>query len=78
MHASNAHALSAAVTAGTSPLLLQSQQGLSENASITAAGTGNSAVTTPADPSIAVGPSNVVEAANSALEITARSGDTAT
>ena len=31
-------------------------------------------MTTPADPSIAVGPSNVVEAANSALEITTRSG----
>jgi hypothetical protein len=74
LHTSHAHALSATVTAGTSPSLLQSQQGLSENAAITAAGAGNPAMTTPADPSIAVGPNNIVEFANSALMITPRSG----
>ena len=53
------------VTPGTAPTLLQSQPGLSEQAAIAAAGAGNPAVTTPADPSIAVGPNNIVEAVNS-------------
>ncbi len=37
---------------------------------------GNTSVTTPADPSIAAGPSNVVEAVNSALFVYARTGGT--
>ena len=45
----------AAVTAGTAPTQLQSQSGASEQAAIGAAGSGNPQVTTPADPSIAVG-----------------------
>jgi hypothetical protein len=75
-HSQNAgvHTLSAAVSAGTSPSLLQSQAGLSEQTAIAHAGSGNPQVTTPADPSIAVGPSNIVEAVNSALEISTRTG----
>jgi IPT/TIG domain-containing protein len=65
---------SAAVTAGSSPTLLQSQSGTSEASAISAAGSGNPQVETPADPSIAVGPNNVVEAVNSALEVTTRTG----
>jgi hypothetical protein len=72
---SNATTLAAGT--GTTPTQLQSQPGLSEQAAIEKAGTGNAAVTTPADPSIAVGPGNVVEAANSALEITPRTGSPA-
>ncbi len=64
----------AAVTAGTAPTLLQNQSGASEQASITQAGSGNPQVETPADPSIAIGPNNVVEAVNSVLEITPRNG----
>jgi len=66
--------LGAAVVAGTAPSQLFAGQGLSEQGAIAAAGTGNAAVTTPADPSIAVGPNNVVEVVNSALEVTTRSG----
>ena len=78
-HTSQGHSqlatLSAAtVSPGTSPSALQSQAGLSEQQAIGAAGSGNAAVTTPADPSIAVGPSDVVEAVNSALQITTRTG----
>ena len=75
-HSQNAgvNTLSAAVSAGTSPSLLQSQAGLSEQVAIAHAGSGNPLVTTPADPSIAVGPSNIVEAVNSALEISTRTG----
>jgi IPT/TIG domain len=48
-------------------------------AAIAAVGpSGNTAVTTPADPSIAVGPSAVVEAVNSALFVYARTGGTPT
>ena len=43
-----------------------------------AGSSGNTAVTTPADPSIAAGPSNVVEAVNSALFVYARTGGTPT
>ena len=81
---SNAHqqsglrTLSAPVAAGTAPSQLFVEQGLSEQAAIAAAGSGNAAVTTPADPSIAVGPGNVVEAANSALAITPRAGGSTT
>jgi IPT/TIG domain len=71
----NARTLSAGILpAGTAPSLLQSQPGISELTAIGAAGSGNPAVTTPADPSIAVGASNVVEAVNSALEVTTRAG----
>jgi IPT/TIG domain len=66
-----------AVTAGTAPTQLQNQLGATEAAAIGAAGSGNPQVTTPADPSIAVGPNNIVEAVNSALEITSRSGASA-
>ncbi len=64
----------ATVTPGTAPSALQSQAGFSEQQAIGAAGSGNAAVTTPADPSIAVGPNDVVEAVNSALQITTRTG----
>jgi len=71
----NARTLSAtAVPAGSTPSLLQSQNGIGEQAAIAAAGAGQSAVTTPADPSIAVGSSYVVEAVNSAVEVTTRAG----
>jgi IPT/TIG domain len=74
-HASDAHTLSAAaVVAGSSPSLLQNQPGLSDLVAIAHAGTGNPNVTSPADPSIAIGPSNIVEAVNSALEVSTRSG----
>jgi hypothetical protein len=73
-HATNAHTLSAAVVAGSSPSLLQNQPGLSDLVAIAHAGTGNPNVTSPADPSIAIGPSNIVEAVNSALEVSTRSG----
>jgi hypothetical protein len=70
-----AHTLAATtVTAGSVPSQLQQQPGLSEQTAIAAAGSGNPAVTTPADPSIAVGPNNIVEAVNSALQITTRAG----
>jgi hypothetical protein len=70
-----AHTLAATtVAAGSVPSQLQKQPGLSEQAAIAAAGSGNAAVTTPADPSIAVGPNNVVEAVNSALQVTTRAG----
>jgi hypothetical protein len=71
----HAHTLAATtVAAGSVPSQLQKQPGLSEQAAIAAAGSGNAAVTTPADPSIAVGPNNVVEAVNSALQVTTRAG----
>ncbi len=74
-HATNAHTLSAAaVVAGSSPSLLQNQPGLSDLVAIAHAGTGNPNVTSPADPSIAIGPSNIVEAVNSAIEVSTRSG----
>ncbi len=74
-HATKAHPLSAAaVVAGSSPSLLQNQPGLSDLVAIAHAGTGNPNVTSPADPSIAIGTSNIVEAVNSALEISTRSG----
>ena len=60
--------------AGSSPSLLQNQPGLSDLVAIAHAGTGNPNVTSPADPSIAIGPSNIVEAVNSALEVSTRSG----
>jgi hypothetical protein len=56
---------------------LQSQSGASESGAIGIAGAGNPQVTTPADPSIAVGPNYVVEAVNSALLITTRTGSNA-
>jgi hypothetical protein len=70
--------LSAPVVAGTAPSQLVAEPGLTEQQAITAAGSGNPAVTTPADPSIAVGPGNIVEAANSALAITPRAGGATT
>jgi hypothetical protein len=72
---SSNHTLNAALPApGSSPSELENFNGMGEQAAIAAAGSGNPAVTTPADPSIAVGPNNVVEAVNSALEITTRAG----
>jgi IPT/TIG domain len=68
----------ATTTSGSLPAQLSAFSGGSELASITAAGTGNPAVTTPADPSIAAGPSTVVEAVNSALFVYARTGGTPT
>jgi hypothetical protein len=76
-HRTTAHTLRAAVTPGSSPSLLQNQPGLSEQLALEHAGSSNPNVTAPADPSIAIGPSNIVEVANSALEVTTRSGATA-
>jgi hypothetical protein len=67
----------AAATLGSLPVQLGAFSGGSELAAITA-GAGNSAVTTPADPSIAAGPSSVVEAVNSALFVYPRTGGTPT
>ena len=76
LHApSTNHTLNTTLPAlGASPSLLESFNGIGEQGAIIAAGSGNPAVTTPADPSIAAGPNNVVEAVNSALEITNRAG----
>jgi IPT/TIG domain len=64
-------------TLGSLPVQLRAFAGGGQLAAIGAAGSsGNSAVTTPADPSIAAGPSNVVEAVNSALFVYARTGGT--
>ena len=74
-HSTSAHTLRAAsVAAGSSPSLLQNQPGLSDLLALQHAGSSNPNVTSPADPSIAIGPSNIVEVANSALEVTTRSG----
>ena len=64
----------AAVAAGSSPSLLQNQPGMSDQLALEHAGSSNPNVTSPADPSIAIGPNNIVEAVNSALEVTTRSG----
>ena len=77
-HRTTAHTLRAAVTPGSSPSLLQNQPGLSEQLALQHAGSSNPNVTSPADPSIAIGPSNIVEVANSAMEVTTRSGATPT
>jgi len=74
MLASQHVALDAAPLTSSAPLQLESFNGMSEQAAVAAAGTGNAAVTTPADPSIAAGANNVVEAVNSALEIYSRAG----
>jgi hypothetical protein len=65
--------MSAALTPGSSPLLLQSFNGLSELNAI-ASGSGNPAAGSPPDPSIAAGASYVVEALNSAVEVFTRAG----
>jgi len=76
-HRTSAHTRrAAAVAAGSSPSLLQNQPGLSELLALEHAGSSNPNVTAPADPSIAIGPSNIVEAANSTLEVSTRSGAT--
>ena len=73
----SAHLMSA--TAGSLPAPLAAFPGGSELAAIANVGSsGNTGVTTPADPSIASGPSNVVEAVNSALFVYARTGGTPT
>ncbi len=74
MPASQHAALDATPLTPPAPLQLESFNGMSEQAAIAAAGSGNAAVTTPADPSIAAGANNVVEAVNSALEIYNRAG----
>jgi hypothetical protein len=64
-------------TLGPLPTQLSAFSGGGEQAAIAQVGSsGNTSVTTPADPSIAAGPSNVVEAVNSALFVYARSGGT--
>jgi IPT/TIG domain len=64
---------------GSLPAQLGAFSGGSELAAIAAVGSsGNTAVTTPADPSIAAGPSSVVEAVNSALFVYPRTGGTPT
>ena len=64
---------------GSLPAQLGAFSGGSELAAIAGVGSsGNTSVTTPADPSIAAGPSNVVEAVNSALFVFARTGGTPT
>src|SRR6185437_926550 len=78
--ASHAHtAASVTAVAGSLPAQLRAFPGGGELAAIAGAGSsGNTAVTTPADPSIAVGPSSVVEAVNSAVFVYARTGGTPT
>jgi IPT/TIG domain len=77
---SHAHArtLAATTTVGSLPQQLSAFSGGSQLAAMAAAGSGNSAVTTPADPSIAVGPTSVVETVNSALFVYGRTGGTPT
>ena len=66
-------------TLGSLPAQLGTFAGGSEQAAIAGVGSsGNTSVTTPADPSIAAGPSNLVEAVNSALFVYARTGGTPT
>jgi IPT/TIG domain len=77
--ASHEHTGTYATTVGSLPAQLTAFHGGGELAAIAAVGSsGNTAVTTPADPSIAAGPSNVVEAVNSALFVYARTGGTPT
>jgi serine protease len=74
--AAHAHT-GASVTAalGSLPVQLRAFPGGGELTAIANVGSsGNTAVTTPADPSIAVGPTSVVEAVNSALFVYARTG----
>lgn len=68
----------ATTTVGSLPAQLSAFSGGSELAAIAAAGSGNTAVTTPADPTIAVGPTSVVETVNSALFVYPRTGGTPT
>jgi hypothetical protein len=66
-------------TTSSLPAQLGAFPGGGEFAAIANVGaSGNTSVTTPADPSIAAGPSNVVEAVNSALFVYARTGGTPT
>jgi IPT/TIG domain len=70
-----AHADSATTpSVASSPTQLATFAGGGEQAAIAAAGTGISINTTPADPSVAAGASDVVEAVNSALFIYSRTG----
>jgi hypothetical protein len=72
-HAHTAASVTAAV--GSLPAQLRAFPGGGELAAIAGVGSsGNTAATTPADPSIAVGPTSVVEAVNSALFVYARLG----
>jgi hypothetical protein len=65
--------MSAAVTPGSSPTLLESFNGLSELNAL-ATGSGNPSAGAPPDPSIAVGANYVVEAVNSAVDVFTRAG----
>jgi hypothetical protein len=65
--------MSAAVTPGSSPTLLENFNGLSELNAI-GTGSGNPTAGAPPDPSIAVGASYVVEAVNSAVDVFTRAG----
>jgi hypothetical protein len=56
------------------PTSLATFEGGGEQSAISATGNGNTAVTTPADPSLAAGGSDVVEAVNSALFVYSRTG----
>src|SRR5580704_14487069 len=59
-HRTGAHTVrAAAVVAGSSPSLLQNQPGMSDLLALEHAGSSNPNVTSPADPSIAIGPSNI-------------------
>ncbi len=59
---------------GSTPLALTAFEGGGEQTAISAPGNGNTAVTTPADPSFAAGGSDVVEAVNSAVFVYSRAG----
>jgi hypothetical protein len=72
-----ARTMSAAVTPGSSPTLLESFNGLSELNAV-ATGSGNPSAGAPPDPSIAVGAGYVVEAVNSAVDVFTRAGAAST
>ena len=69
--------LTPALTPGSSPAQLSAFAGGGEQAAIAAAGTGISATTTPADPSVAAGGSDIVEAVDSAVFVYSRTGGSA-
>jgi len=73
----SAASLASSLSPGSSPAQLSAFAGGGEQAAIAAAGSGNAATTTPADPSIAEGASDVVEAVNSAVFVYSRTGGSA-
>ena len=72
-HATHTDAAQSPAIAST-PLTLATFEGGGEQTAISAPGNGNTAVTTPADPSFAAGANDVVEAVNSAVFVYSRAG----